>query len=1039
MAQKGMVRLSTKHRTDKVRKQAPAVVDSLHVRMPAPSDTNVSISSLSSSADNSFCNENMEGSSSISMNDSFGRTMTDIMLEMQDEFSSHLVDSGSIDQSDAFTGLQPLKSPSPIITDVNDADVAQLRDSPISIDDVDKYTKDLTVFIKDHETSTWTPRKNENELKIHTENAADTSNTTQHINEIEHRQVRQFVEKLKKAVSSHSLSDDVNNDNTDDNDPNHRQRYVKLGHQMSSLCSIWDEPNPIPSDFSDSGSDGNSFEIPSFPELQRPTLPSRQSSDADINATWVKDQHNAPIAWLSRRRRGSFINAGFACPVPAKFISDTKPDLDMTQSCNEGDVTDGTQWIELIPTSEVRNYTFADIPTSTTPISIDEISTQSLSASAQVPDVAFIDNMLDTNALSTVSSPTSTIDERSGVTDASSIRSDCNVTADNSTGPSILPDSAQQEDMMLVNDSKHDIIDTNLEAAPENILQAQTRPHTHVLHKHTYSFSRDVSISGGINSDPSMRPEQVKRTKSVAVSFNQPYTPIDMDPIAQAFHRIVARCDPQDYREDRCSQGAQVASRGEVSESALKRDTDQDASLATIVEHLAHLRPFGEWNHIRFLDLSHQNLSVISGLRECVPSLEVLIISNNVVTHIDKLPRRLRQLKAHHNRLTSCTGMSDLHDLTYLNVSYNMLESLRELSPLRNLQELHAENNLISSWDGVRQMKSLSKSNLSHNRLRDMDLSQSTLPSLEMLNLAFNRIERLENIENIPSLRAINLDHNEIKWINIYQPLRSLELLRLSFNRLRVLDASPFPSMKTLYLDDNQLLTVKNLSYMTELDSFSMRDQGGHKVDIDMSELSRARKLFLSGNPLPDLGDFKQFANLEYLELCAIQLESLPHDFSFHFPNLIILYLGGNYLNDIASLAGCSHLQKLVLVDNRLDDRAMLTRTLKQLPSLLILDLRHNTLTSKFYATLSNPTGPSEDHISHYLSYEHDLRWRDNDHVFNRCMPPQWRGKREEYRASILKACKKVKSLDGLKVDKNECMQAKHLLRARSKQDFGKI
>lgn len=74
--------------------------------------------------------------------------------------------------------------------------------------------------------------------------------------------------------------------------------------------------------------------------------------------------------------------------------------------------------------------------------------------------------------------------------------------------------------------------------------------------------------------------------------------------------------------------------------------------------------------------------------------------SNNVVTHIDKLPRRLRQLKAHHNRLvhqvtvdtscllfyltceiicrlTSCTGMSDLHDLTYLNVSYNMLESLR--------------------------------------------------------------------------------------------------------------------------------------------------------------------------------------------------------------------------------------------------------------------------------------------------------------------------------------------------------------------------
>jgi Leucine-rich repeat (LRR) protein len=125
-------------------------------------------------------------------------------------------------------------------------------------------------------------------------------------------------------------------------------------------------------------------------------------------------------------------------------------------------------------------------------------------------------------------------------------------------------------------------------------------------------------------------------------------------------------------------------------------------------------------------------------------------------------------------------------------------------------------------------------------------------PSLEMLNLAFNRIERLENVENLPCLRAINLgwylgftkadtgkhvnkgnsstDHNEIKWINVYQPLRSLELLRLSFNRLRVLDASQFPAVKTLYLDDNQLLTVKHLSSMKALDSFSMRDQGGHKV-----------------------------------------------------------------------------------------------------------------------------------------------------------------------------------------------------------------
>lgn len=96
----------------------------------------------------------------------------------------------------------------------------------------------------------------------------------------------------------------------------------------------------------------------------------------------------------------------------------------------------------------------------------------------------------------------------------------------------------------------------------------------------------------------------------------------------------------------------------------------------------------------------------------------------------------------------------------------------------------------------------------------------------------------------------------------------------------------------------------------------------------------------LIGNPLSNLSDFHHFEHLEYLELCSVQLQTLPTDFSFQFPHLIVLYLGGNYLTDITPLSGCSSLQKLVLIDNRLDDIHSLTKTLKQLPSLYFLDLR---------------------------------------------------------------------------------------------------
>jgi hypothetical protein len=81
----------------------------------------------------------------------------------------------------------------------------------------------------------------------------------------------------------------------------------------------------------------------------------------------------------------------------------------------------------------------------------------------------------------------------------------------------------------------------------------------------------------------------------------------------------------QNCHDDRRSQSAQVAVRGEVNDAILIRKEDElDASLTTIIERLACLRPFEEWNQIRYLDLSHQNLSAISGLRDCVPLLEVL-------------------------------------------------------------------------------------------------------------------------------------------------------------------------------------------------------------------------------------------------------------------------------------------------------------------------------------------------------------------------------------------------------------------------------
>ena len=134
----------------------------------------------------------------------------------------------------------------------------------------------------------------------------------------------------------------------------------------------------------------------------------------------------------------------------------------------------------------------------------------------------------DTDANSTVPSPSLSNDERSEITDASSDIDAFNEPSVHST--SALLENIPYDELMLGDNVKDSIVDTNLDATPENMLQAQqARPQTHVFQKHTYSFSHDLSIpTGGQKKGLSMDPEQLPQTSSVAVSFNQPYPHIDI-------------------------------------------------------------------------------------------------------------------------------------------------------------------------------------------------------------------------------------------------------------------------------------------------------------------------------------------------------------------------------------------------------------------------------------------------------------------------------------------------------------------------------
>ncbi|KAI8372835.1 uncharacterized protein BYT42DRAFT_578193 [Radiomyces spectabilis] len=452
------------------------------------------------------------------------------------------------------------------------------------------------------------------------------------------------------------------------------------------------------------------------------------------------------------------------------------------------------------------------------------------------------------------------------------------------------------------------------------------------------------------------------------------------------------------------------------------QDVLEEHGLSAAREQLNKLRPCHQWYAIRSLDLSRQHLRALYDLEGVLPNLETLIVSNNSISRMDGLPRNIRILRANSNKLTDITSFQHLYNLHHLDVCNNAIESFEGAS-FYHLRELHAENNKLSSCSSFRNMQGLIILNVRGNMIKRIHFGSASMEHLDKLDLAYNRIECLEGIENLGALRTLNLEHNDIKWIRLREPMARLKVLRMSYNRLKAFDGSVFPGLRTLYLDDNQILRIMGLSCISRLDSFSLRDQGGHNVDMKVQCLRDVRKLYLSGNPWRQL-NMDDFFALEYLELSSIQLEALPSDFARQVPNLGTLYLNHNYLHDLSPLRKLRHLHKLVAMDNRFQSLSETVAAVRYIPRLSYLDLRENPISMKLYPPVIAPHALESSKcltkLSRYLAYEHDDSWITRDSEFCNNMSPHWKLRRPAYRALIIKACPKLVVLDAVTIDREE-------------------
>ena len=169
-----------------------------------------------------------------------------------------------------------------------------------------------------------------------------------------------------------------------------------------------------------------------------------------------------------------------------------------------------------------------------------------------------------------------------------------------------------------------------------------------------------------------------------------------------------------------------------------------------------------------------------------------------------------------------------LDRLHHLDISNNYITQFEDLSELKSLVTVDASNNNFNSCKSFQTLDNVVSLSLRGNKIRKLDGLMHTY--MENLDLSHNRIECLEGLELMKDLRSLDLDHNFIKTVQLDQPLTKLCKLKMSFNRLKALDVSPFPEVRTLYLDENQIERIIGAACINRLESFSLRDQGRQKA-----------------------------------------------------------------------------------------------------------------------------------------------------------------------------------------------------------------
>ncbi|XP_053705938.1 leucine-rich repeat-containing protein 23 [Synchiropus splendidus] len=211
--------------------------------------------------------------------------------------------------------------------------------------------------------------------------------------------------------------------------------------------------------------------------------------------------------------------------------------------------------------------------------------------------------------------------------------------------------------------------------------------------------------------------------------------------------------------------------------------------LELVDKGLIDITSVGRYIHLRFLDVSGNQLSDLSPVASLTQLLWLKVDNNAISTFVgqplDKLTF-LQWLSASSNCLKDLDGLA-VPSLESLNLSGNGYSSMRSFQGdnFANLVTLELRGNQLETTDGI------------------------NLPNLRRLYLAQNSINRLEGLDNLPKLVILHLRDNLLENLDGLSPqLKSLQYLNIRGNAIA--DENALQALKFLSKSLQALVLYEN-------------------------------------------------------------------------------------------------------------------------------------------------------------------------------------------------------------------------------------